>query len=74
VPNLTGIFLAIQLLLKLIGLWESFLDWVVEKHSQEIDARAEARRQAIEKAKEANTDDEIWQSQTDITKNMPGPP
>lgn len=66
-------FAIVQLLLKLLGAWEAFMDWMNDKYSAELDERAKLRREALEDAKKAETDDDIWESQDKIVDNLPTP-
>jgi hypothetical protein len=63
------IFLVIQLLLKLFGLWEQFLEWGDKKRAADAEARAQEREKAIEDAKKATTPDEAFDAQDRITHN-----
>lgn len=67
------IFTAIEVILKLLKLWDGFMNYMVDKHSADIQARQQARNKAIDDSKGANTDDEIWKSQDDIVSNNPKP-
>lgn len=65
------IFAAIQLLLKLIGLWETFLSWSDKKRVAEAQEREQKRNAAIDKQKHAQTEEEFDKAQSDIVNNPP---
>lgn len=67
------VFVIIQLLLKLFGAWEAFMDWMSDSYAVELDERAARRRKAIEESKKAESDAEIWESQDKIVDNLPTP-
>lgn len=69
----TKIFALIELILGLLKLKDQFFDWYTEKHSAEIEKRAQKRDQAVDQSKKAETDDDIWKSQEDIVNNSPQP-
>lgn len=58
---------------ELITLIKFLCQWVGEVKEREATARAEARLKAIQESKVAETDDEIWASQSKIVKNKPKP-
>jgi hypothetical protein len=68
---MASIFAIIQLLLKLFGLWDQFRNYLDAAYT----AEAEKKRQEIEKGVEemlkAETDEEIWNAQDRITRNLP---
>ena len=64
-------FLLIELLLKLIGLWEQFSSYVQAQKLIEDEEKRQRREKAIEDSKKAETDEEIWKSQDGIVDNSP---
>lgn len=65
------IYSAIQLILKLFGAWESFLDYSDNQRRIETEAKRQAREKAVDNSTKAETDEDIWKSQDEITRNMP---
>lgn len=66
-----GIFSAIELILKLLKLWDGFLDWSDAKRKAEMEERQQKRDKAVDDSVNAQTEDEIWRSQDEITRNSP---
>jgi hypothetical protein len=71
---LSQIFTLIEFFMQALKIWDDFLTWTVEKHKQEIDERLQRLSAAVDASTKANTDDEIWKSQDEIVKNLPGTP
>lgn len=65
------IYSVIQLILKAIGLWEEFLNYSDAQRAAEAAERTQKRNDAIDASKKAESDDDIWKSQEDITNNLP---
>lgn len=65
------IFAIIQVVLKLIGLWDQFLDWSDQKRVAEAEERRQKREQAISDLDKAKTDEDIFNEQTKIVNNKP---
>lgn len=70
---LANFFALIQLILKALSLWESFLDWQEEKNIAIRNEKAIAREAALRALISAETDEDIWKHQEDIVKNRPQP-
>jgi hypothetical protein len=68
---ITNFFAVIQLILKAFQVWDAFMLWMSDNYSKEMEIRRQKRDQAIEDSKKAETDDEIWKSQDDISRNPP---
>lgn len=66
-----SIFVLIQAILKAIGLWERFLSELDKRRLAEAEEKRQKREKAVEDSKKAGTDDEIWDSQDDITNTLP---
>ncbi len=68
---LTNIFAVIQLVLKLMKLWDQFLDYADTQRKAEAEARRQRREKAIEDAENAKTEEEAWDAQKRIIDNDP---
>lgn len=66
-----SIFAVIELILKLIGLWDQFLDYSDAKRRAQDEVKRQEREKAADKAANAETDGEIFDAETDVTNNMP---
>lgn len=66
-----GFFAIIELILKLIGLWNEFGDYMDVKRKADIEKRRQERDKAIDDSKQAETDSEIWDTQDRITGRKP---
>lgn len=66
-----GFFDLIAVILKLIGLWNGFLDFVDKKYTADMETRRQAREKAIDKSQEDDSDDDLFKDQTDIVNNAP---
>lgn len=60
-------FTIIEAFLKAMSLWESFLNYMDEKHRADLEAVKQARDKAIDDSKKADSDGDIWKSQDGIT-------
>lgn len=69
----TQVFAVIELVLRFFKAWDAFLDFLAEKHAADLEARIQARNQAIDDSKKADSDDDIWKSQDGIVTNTPRP-
>lgn len=65
------IFAVIELLLKLIGLWGQFSDYVDKKRTAEAEERRQRRDQAVDDLKNAKTEEEFNEAQSRIVNNPP---
>ena len=65
------LFLTIEALLKLVGLYNQFMDWSDKRRQAEIEEKEQRRDEAIDKAKEAKTPEEAWDAQEGIVSNEP---
>ena len=68
---ISGIFGVVQLLLKLFGLWEQFLDYSDKARAAEAEARKQRREKAVDEQKAAATEDEFDKAQDEIIANKP---
>lgn len=66
-----GVFEIISLLLKLVGLWEGFLDFIDKKHTAEMEVRRQNRLAAIDELGKAESDEDIFKAQEKIVDNKP---
>lgn len=66
-----GIFEAISLILKLLKLWDGFLDFLDKKYTADLEKRRQAREKAIDKSVEDESDEDLFKDQTDIVDNAP---
>jgi hypothetical protein len=71
--GLSQFFMLIELALKAMKLWESFLDWQEENKIAIRHDRAVEREKAIQAGIDAKTEDEIWEAQTRVVENLPQP-
>jgi hypothetical protein len=67
------IFTAIQLLLKLFGLWEAFSQWTVDKAIADRNERKQERDKAVDAEQNAQTEQEFNDAQDKLTRNLPRP-
>lgn len=67
----TQIFTIIELVLKAIKLWDLFLGYMDEKHMADILANRAARNAAIDKQKNAQTEKDFDDAQSDIVEHGP---
>lgn len=68
---IANIFMAITLLLKLIGLWEGFLDHVDKEDLAKAEERRQARAKAADDINKAGTEDEFDKASDRLHDNMP---
>lgn len=64
-----GFFDLISLVLKLVGLWEGFLDFLDKKHSAELELRRQRREAALDQAEKAETPEDAFAAQDKILDN-----
>lgn len=67
------IFVAIELVLKLIGLWDQFTEYVRLKSIADREERRQDRDKAVDNQQSAKTEDEFDKAQDDISRNLPRP-
>ena len=67
----SSIFSLITLLLKLLGLWEKFLDHADATRLSDSERRRQIRDAAIDSSTRATTPEEAYAAQEDITRNSP---
>ena len=67
------IFAIVALLLKVFGLWEQFGQYMDDKREKERVARDQARDAAVDKQKEAQTEEDFDKAQDAIAGNTPRP-
>lgn len=65
------IFLLIEVILRLFKLWDSFGTFVDDKREKDRIERDQARDKAVDKQKNAQTEEEFDSSQGKIVKNKP---
>ena len=70
---MTQFFLIVELLLKAIGLWEDFQNYVEKKKIAEGQEKTQNRNDAVDKQKQAKDEAEFDQAQSDIVGNLPKP-
>jgi hypothetical protein len=70
---LSQVYAVIQFIMKMIGIWEGFLDWQEEQNIAIRHEKQIAREQAIQAGINAETDEDIWKAQEDVVKNRPTP-
>lgn len=70
---MAGIFSIIQLLLKLIGLWEQFMDWSDAKRIADAEKNRQDRDKAVDDAVKAQTEQEFDEAQSRIADSLPRP-
>jgi len=68
---LSQLFLLIQLILKAIGLWESFNRYIDAQREADRVAKDQARNQAVDAQKNAQTEAEFDKQQDTIVGNKP---
>lgn len=61
----------IELILKAIGLYDGFVNYLDARKLAEEQARQQARDKAIDDATKATTPDEAWNAQTGIVDSEP---
>lgn len=67
------IFLLIEVILRLFKLWDSFGTFVDDKREKDRIERDQARDKAVDKQKNAQTEEEFDRLQDDIARNSPKP-
>lgn len=71
---LSGIWAAIQLILRLFGLVDLIREWLATREQAKIEAKNQAQDKAVEDLKHAQTEEEFNRAQEDIVKNSPTTP
>lgn len=69
----TGIFSAIELIMRLIGLWDQFMNWSDAKRLADAEKNTQDRNKAVDDQKGASNEDQFDKDQSDITKHLPHP-
>lgn len=67
------IFVVIELLLKLFGIWESFLSYSDQKRIADGQKNTQDRNDALDKEKNASTEDEFDKAQDGVVSHIPKP-
>lgn len=70
---MANLFQIVQLLLKVFGLWEAFLDYMDASHSAALEERRQKREKALAELDRAKTDEEIWEAQEKVVDAKPNP-
>lgn len=70
---LTGIFAIVQLILKLFGAWEQFLDYADKQRIADAEKRNQDRNKAVDEQKKAQTEEEFDRAQDKIVGANPPP-
>lgn len=68
-----SIFALIELILKLLKLWDGLIDYSDQKRATEREAAKQARDKAVDDSKKADSDEDVWKSQDEIVNNQPKP-
>lgn len=64
-------FAVVQLLLKLIGLWEQFLSWSDAKRIADAEQNRQERNAAVDEQKTAKTEEDFDKAQDSIVNHIP---
>lgn len=70
---ISQVFAVVQLLLKVFGLWEQFLDYSDKARTAEAEERKQRREEAVDKQKDAQSEEEFDRAQDDIVGSNPKP-
>lgn len=70
---LANIFLVIQFLMKLIGIWEGFVVFIDQKRIAEAELREQKRAEALAAIKAAQTEREFDEAQDTVIRSRPRP-
>lgn len=70
---LTNIFMVIQFLMKLIGIWESFVVWSDKDRIAAAELREQKRAEALAELKAAQTEVEFDAAQDAVIRSRPRP-
>lgn len=65
------IFAVIELILKLIGLWDGFMSYVDKKRIADEAQKTADRNKAVDEQKNAKSEDDFDKAQDDIIRNKP---
>lgn len=68
---LTGIFAIVQIILKLFGAWEQFLDWSDKKRLAEAAENTQEREKAVDEQKKAEDEKAFDDAQSGIVGTKP---
>jgi hypothetical protein len=66
-----SIFTAIQVILRLLGLWDQFLNWSDAKRIADAEKNTQDRNDAVDKQKGAKSEDDFDKAQDDIISHKP---
>lgn len=64
-------FTIIEIIIRLIGLWNQFTDFLYRDWKAKQEKKRQELDKAVEESKKAETNDEIWKTEDDITRNLP---
>lgn len=64
-------FSIIQIILGAMGLWNQFLDFLDQKFTADLEARRQARLDALNKLDQAKTDGDIFDAEEGVVDNKP---
>lgn len=67
------IFVVIEFLMKLIGLWDSFINWSDKRRIAQAEIDEQARTKALDELKHATTEDEFDKAQDAVVGARPKP-
>lgn len=65
------IFAAIELILKLIGLWNGFLDYTDKKRIADAEANKQEREKAVDDQKDAKDEAQFDKDQSTVINHQP---
>lgn len=68
---IANFFALVQLLLKLIGLWEQFLDWSDKKRIADAEINRQEREKAVDDQSKASSEKEFDDAQSRIIDHKP---
>ena len=68
---ISKIFMVIEILLKLFGLWKDFGNYVDEQRLKQDQEKEQRRNDAVDSTPDAKTPTDAWKDQEDIVKNEP---
>ena len=70
---LAQLFLLIEVLMRAFNLWDSFGQYMDDKRERDRVERDQKRSAAIDKQKNAESEDQFDKAQDDIANNLPRP-
>lgn len=68
---ITKIFLVIELLLRIFGVWDKFDEYMQARRIAEAEKRAQGRDDALKQGAAAQTPTDAWAAQEGVVKNEP---